>query len=63
MHYLRVMLPEDMHKAVKEAAEAEGVPMASFIRQAVAEMLLRRGVEVESDVQWGGRRLGKGKCS
>lgn len=49
-------LTDSLHTALDTEAQCQGRPMASLVREALAQYLTALGYEVRSDVSWGGIR-------
>ncbi len=47
---------DEIEAALIEEAKRRGAPLSSVIREAVKEFFEKRGIQVDSEVTWGGNR-------
>jgi len=43
-------------EALKRYSEETNAPVAALLREAIEEWAARRGIDLDTDVSWGGRR-------
>ena len=53
---INLNLTDSLHTALDTEAQCQGRPMASLVREALAQYLTTLGYEVRFDVSWGGIR-------
>ena len=59
MGNMTITLPDEMQEALRQASKAEDRVIASIIRRAISEYLLKHhDVKVDHNMTWGGNRRG-----
>ena len=49
MHRTQLLLPRDLHRRAADAARARGLSLGGFVREAVAQHIVRGSAQVEDD--------------
>lgn len=58
-----VILPDDAYEYLKQQSALRNMPMASVVREAIAEYAARRGVIVRASIRYGGPRKSTAETS